>query len=158
MLINRTLVYGSVTAMLARLFATLSIVAQGLVLALTGQESEAAVVLAALVVTALFQPLRARVQIVIDRRFYRGKYDATRTLERFAARARDEVELDRLVEGLTTVIDDTMQPSHVCVWLRQPPRGATGREATELPRAVDRKSDPAAVTMSERAAATRALR
>src|SRR5207237_3089323 len=82
-IINRTLVYATVTALLAGLFAALSILSQRVLLGLTGQESQAAVVVAALVVTALFQPLRARVQIVVDRRFYRRKYDATRTLERF---------------------------------------------------------------------------
>jgi hypothetical protein len=119
-IINRALVYGTVTAMLAGLFAALSIVTQRLVLALTGQESQAAVVLSALVVTALFQPLRARVQTVVDRRFYRRKYDATRTLEQFASQIRDEVELDRLSAGLVAVVREAMQPTHASVWLRPP--------------------------------------
>jgi len=118
LIINRTLVYGSVTAVLAGLFAALSILTQRLVLAFTGQESQGAVVLAALVVTALFQPLRARVQIVVDRRFYRRKYNATQTLERFAGQVRDEVELDQLTARLVAVVRETMQPSHASLWLQ----------------------------------------
>jgi hypothetical protein len=117
-IINRTLVYGSLTALLAGLFAAFSIVTQRLVLAMTGQESQFAVVLAALLVTAVFQPLRARVQTLVDRRFYRRKYDSGRTLERFAGRVRDQVELDHLVTGLVEVAHDTMQPTHVSLWLR----------------------------------------
>jgi hypothetical protein len=117
-IINRTLVYGIVTALLAGAFAALSIVTQRLTLAVTGQESEVAVVLAALVVTALFQPLRARVQILVDRRFYRSKYDAARTLEQFAGQVRDEVELDHLRSVLVAVVDETMQPAHVSLWIR----------------------------------------
>jgi hypothetical protein len=122
-IINRTLVYGSVTAVLAGLFAALSILTQRIVLALTGQESQAAVVLAALVVTGLFQPLRSRVQTIVDRRFYRRKYDASQTLERFALQLREEVELDRLATGLVGVVRDTMQPAHAFLWLR-PTAGA----------------------------------
>jgi hypothetical protein len=117
-IINRTLVYGTVTALLASLFAALSVITQRVVLALTGQESEAAVVLAALVVTALSQQLRARVQIAVDRRFYRRKYDASQTLERFALQLREEVELDRLATGLVGVVQHTMQPTHVSLWLQ----------------------------------------
>jgi hypothetical protein len=115
--INRTLVYGSVTATLAGVFAALSIVAQRLTLAITGQESEAAVVVAALIVTALFQPFRARVQTLVDRRFYRSKYDVGRTLERFASQVRDEVELERLTHSLVGVVQETMQPKHASLWL-----------------------------------------
>ena len=104
--------------MLAGLFATLSILTQRLVLAITGQESQAAVVLAALSVTAPFESLRGRVQTVVDRRFYRNKYNATQTLEQFEARVRDEVELDRIAEGLVAVVRQTMQASHASLWLR----------------------------------------
>jgi hypothetical protein len=129
--INRTLVYGTVTALLAGAFAALSVVTQRLTLAITGQESEVAVVLAALVVTALFQPLRTRVQTLVDRRFYRSKYDATRTLQQFAGRLRDEVELDHLRNVLVAVVDETMQPAHVSLWIRPsaPPAGSTNRLA-----------------------------
>jgi PDZ domain len=126
-IINRTLVYGSLTAVLAGLFAGLSILSQRLVLAVTGQESQAAVVLAALAVTALFQPLRVRVQTLVDRRFYRRKYDAGRTLEQFASQLRDEVELDHLTDRLVAVVQDTMQPAHVSLWLRSPVGGTAVR-------------------------------
>jgi hypothetical protein len=129
-IINRTLVYGTVTALLAGLFAALSILTQRIVLAVTGQESQAAVVLAALVVTALFQPLRARVQTVVDHRFYRRKYDATRTLEQFAGWIRDEVELDRLTAGLVTVVRKTMQPTHASLRLRSPVPSQQGQTVT----------------------------
>ena len=119
-IINRALVYGPVTAMLAGLFAALSILTQRVVLAVTGQESQAAVVVAALAVTALFQPLRLRVQTVVDHRFYRRKYDATRTMERFASQIRDQVELDQLTAGLVAVVRETMQPSHASLWLSHP--------------------------------------
>jgi hypothetical protein len=118
LLINRTLVYGTVTALLAGAFAALSVVTQRLTLAVTGQESEVAVVLAALIVTALFQPLRSRVQTLVDRRFYRSKYDVSRTLERFASQVRDEVELERLTHSLIAVVQETMQPAHASLWLR----------------------------------------
>jgi hypothetical protein len=98
----------------------LSIVTQRTVLAVTGQESQAAVVVAALIVTALFQPLRERVQIFVDRRFYRAKYNATRTLEQFASQVRDQVEIDQLAAGLVAVVRETMQPTHASLWLRPP--------------------------------------
>jgi hypothetical protein len=120
LLINRTLVYGTVTALLAGAFAALSVVTQRLTLAVTGQESEVAVVLAALIVTALFQPLRSRVQTLVDRRFYRSKYDVSRTLERFASQVRDEVELEHLTHSLVAVVQETMQPAHASLWLRRP--------------------------------------
>jgi hypothetical protein len=119
-IINRTLVYTVVTAVLASAFAALSVSTQQLTLALTGQESQAAVVIAALVVTALFQPLRLRVQLQVDQRFYRTRYHAGRTLERFAGEARDEVELDRLAYSLVAVVQDTMRPAHASLWVRPP--------------------------------------
>jgi hypothetical protein len=117
-IINRTLVYGVVTAVLAGAFAALSVLTQRLTLAVTGHQSEAAVVLAALVVTALFQPVRSRVQRLVDRRFYRTRYDAGRTLERFASQVRDEVELDRLTHTLVMAVHEAMQPAHASLWLR----------------------------------------
>jgi hypothetical protein len=126
--INRTLVYGTVTALLAGAFAALSVVTQRVTLAVTGQQSQVAVVLAALIVTASFQPLRARIQTLVDRRFYRSKYDVGRTLERFASQARDEVELERLTHSLVGVVQDTMQPTHASLWLL--PRALDSRETT----------------------------
>jgi hypothetical protein len=123
--INRTLVYGTVTALLAGAFAALSVITQRITLAVTGQQSEIAVVLAALIVTASFQPVRSRVQTVVDRRFYRSKYDVSRTLERFASQVRDEVELERLTRSLVGVVGETMQPAHVSLWIR-PSASAAG--------------------------------
>jgi hypothetical protein len=129
--INRALVYGTLTALLAGTFAALSIVTQRITLAVTGQQSEVAVVLAALVVTALFQPLRSRIQTFVDRRFYRSRYDASRTLEHFAARVRDEVELDHLTRSLVSVVQNTMQPSHASLWLRQHSETPVGHQAEQ---------------------------
>jgi hypothetical protein len=117
--INRTLVYGTVTALLAGAFAALSIVTQHITLAVTGQQSQVAVVLAALIVTASFQPLRSRIQTFVDRRFYRSKYDASLTLERFTGQVRDEVNLDQLRSALIAAASETMQPAHASLWLRQ---------------------------------------
>ncbi|MBM2809333.1 MAG: putative signal transduction histidine kinase [Chloroflexi bacterium] len=119
LLINRTLVYGTLTALLGGLFVALSLLGQRLLVAATGQESGLAPVLAALVVTAAFQPLRARVQDQVDRRFYRRKYDAARTLEAFSARLREQVDLDSLASELRAAVGETMQPTHVSVWLKK---------------------------------------
>jgi MFS family permease len=117
-LINRTLVYGSLTVMLVAVYATSIVVLQGLLRALTGQESQLAIVASTLAVAALFNPLRRRVQSFIDRRFYRKKYDARKTLEDFSARLRDETDLDALNAELVGVVRETMQPAHVSLWLR----------------------------------------
>jgi hypothetical protein len=117
-LINRTLVYGSLTMMLVAVYAGSIVILQGFLRALTGQESQLAIVASTLAVAALFAPLRRRVQSFIDRRFYRRKYDAGRTLEAFSAKLRDETDLEALNAELVGVVKETMQPAHVSVWLR----------------------------------------
>jgi hypothetical protein len=121
-LINRTLVYGALTALLALIYFGLVFILQSLVRALTGQISQTPLVIvgSTLVIAALFQPLRRRIQQVIDRRFYRRKYDAVKTVEAFSATLRNEVDLSQLREHLITVVQETMQPTHVSLWLRKP--------------------------------------
>jgi hypothetical protein len=118
LIINRTLVYGSLTAMLVAMYIGSIVVLQGLLRALTGHESQLAIVASTLAVAALFNPLRQRIQSFIDRRFYRRKYDATKTLEAFSAKLRDETNLGTLSDDLVGVVRETMQPAHVSLWLR----------------------------------------
>jgi hypothetical protein len=121
-LINRTLVYGTLTVLLALVYFGLVIGLGSLVRLLTGQLSQSPVVIVAstLVIAALFQPLRHRLQVIIDRRFYRRKYDAARILAAFSVTLRNEVDLNQLREELVAVVQETMQPSHVSLWLRPP--------------------------------------
>jgi hypothetical protein len=117
-IINRTLVYGSLTVMLVALyFGSIVLLQRGFVL-LTGERSTLAVVATTLLIAALFNPLRRRIQSFIDRRFYRRKYDARKTLEDFSATLRDETDLDALNDDLVGVVRETMQPAHVSLWLR----------------------------------------
>jgi hypothetical protein len=124
--INRTLVYGSLTATLVALyFVGIVVLQRGFVL-LTGQRSTLAVVASTLLIAALFNPLRRRIQSFIDRRFYRKKYDTRKTLEAFSATLRDETDLEALRENLVGVVRETMQPGHVSLWLRpDTPRNGT---------------------------------
>jgi hypothetical protein len=122
-LINRTLVYGALTLMLALIYFGGVATTQAIFGALTGQEEQPqlAVVVSTLVIAALFIPLRRRIQSFIDRRFYRRKYDARKTLEAFSAKLRDETDVDRLGEDLMGVVKETMQPAHVSLWLHPDP-------------------------------------
>jgi hypothetical protein len=117
-LINRTLVYGTLTASLALLYLSCVVSLQYVLRELTGQETRLAVVASTLVIAAMFGPLRRRVQAFVDRRFFRKKYDATKTLETFSARLRDETDLKQLDAGLSGVVRETLQPAHVSLWLK----------------------------------------
>jgi hypothetical protein len=116
--VNRTLVYGSLTATLVALYFGGIVVLQRVFVALTGQKSTLAVVASTLLIAALFTPLRRRIQAFIDRRFYRKKYDARKTLEAFSVKLRDETDLEALNDNLVGVVRETMQPAHVSLWLR----------------------------------------
>jgi hypothetical protein len=120
-IINRTLVYGSLTALLAAVYFGGIVVLQRLFVVLTGEKSTLAVVASTLGIAALFNPLRRRVQAFVDRRFYRRKYDARKALEAFSAKLRDETNLDALSDDLVGVVRETMQPAHVSLWLRPDP-------------------------------------
>ncbi len=120
-LINRTLVYGSLTAMLVALYVGGVVGLQALLRLLSGQESTLAVVASTLAIAALFNPLRRRVQAFVDRRFYRKKYDARKTLEAFSGKLRDETDLQTLSGDLVRVVSETMQPAHVSLWVRPGP-------------------------------------
>lgn len=119
-IINRTLVYGSLTLMLLLVFFGCVATTQALFRALTGQQKlpQLAVVVSTLAIAALFDPLRRRIQSFIDRRFYRQKYDATKTLEAFSARLRDETDLSTLSDDLVRLVRQAMQPEHGSLWLR----------------------------------------
>ena len=119
-LINRTLVYGSLTAILALVYFCAIVVLQRILNFVTGHESTLTIVASTLLIAALFTPLRHRTQSFIDRRFYRSKYDARKTLEVFSVRLRNETNLDALHDDLVDVVKETMQPTHVTLWLRPP--------------------------------------
>ncbi len=135
LLINRTLVYSSLTAALVAVYVGSVVLLQGLFRALTGQEQQSQLVIVAstLAIAALFNPLRRRTQAFVDRRFYRKKYDAEKVLAAFSARLREETNLDRLSGDLVAVVEESMQPAHASLWLRpskssEPPDGKKSLE------------------------------
>ena len=130
LIINRTLVYGSLTTLLVAVYLGAVVLLQRLFVAITGEKSTFAVVTSTLLIAALFTPLRRRIQSFIDKRFYRSRYDARQTLEAFSAKLRDETDLDALRDDLVGMVRETMQPAHVSLWLRpEPPlRGREGQE------------------------------
>ena len=119
--INRTLVYGSLTAMLVAVYYGSVVILQYIFRALSGGESQFAIVASTLAIAALFNPLRRRVQGFVDRRFYRRKYDAAKTLADFGVRLREETDLETLGSDVVRVVRETMQPAHVSLWLRPDP-------------------------------------
>jgi hypothetical protein len=122
-IINRTLVYGSLTAILVGVYFGGVTATQALFRTLTGQEKlpQLVVVASTLVIAALFNPLRRRIQSFIDRSFYRSKYDAAKTLEGFSRKLRDETDLNALSDDLVRVVRETMQPAHGSLWLHPDP-------------------------------------
>jgi hypothetical protein len=128
-IINRTLVYGALSAILVGLYFGGVTATQAIFSALTGQQeqSQLAIVVSTLVIAALFNPLRRRIQGFIDRRFYRKKYDARQTLEVFSAQLRNETDLEALSDDLVGVVRETMQPAHVSLWLR-PDAASKGKQ------------------------------
>jgi hypothetical protein len=120
LVIHRTLVYGALTVALAGVYFGSVVVLQGAFRALTEGESQLAIVASTLAIAALFGPLRRRIQGFIDRRFYRRKYDAAKTLEAFSVKLREETDLDALNGELVAAVDETMQPAHISLWLRPP--------------------------------------
>jgi hypothetical protein len=126
LIIRRTLTYSLLSLLLASVYFGSILLLQTIFSSLTGQRSPIAIVLSTLAIAALFNPLRGRVQDFIDRRFYRRKYDAERVLNQFAETARDQVDLEQLSGALLSVVEDTMQPEQVSLWLK-----TTERETTE---------------------------
>jgi hypothetical protein len=127
-LINRTLVYGLLTTALLVVYFALVFTGESLVTNVLGHDNGAVLVVSTLIVAALFRPFRRYIQQIIDRRFYRRKYDAARTLEAFSAPLRNEVDLATLSEHLITVVQETMQPTHVSLWVR--PKDEQRRQAS----------------------------
>jgi len=124
-IINRTLVYGAVTAVLLAVYAITVLALQSTLRHLTGHQSSLAVVTSTIAIVALFTPLRDRIQGLVDRRFYRSKYDAEKTLTAFSRRLRNEVDLDRLTAGLMAVVDEAVHPTQVSVWMVKRPSHMT---------------------------------
>ena len=118
-IINRTLVYGSLTLALGVAYIAAVLLLQTAFRAVTDQSGSVAIVVSTLAIAALFQPMRRRIQALINQRFYRHNYDDARALAAFSATARDDVDLKRLSEALEGVVEETMEPAHVSLWLRE---------------------------------------
>ena len=129
-IINRTLVYGILTVLLALVYFGLIFALQYTFREVINQNNDVAIVVSTLVIAALFQPLRNRIQKFIDRRFYRSKYDAARTLAVFSETLRNEVDLNQLSGHLIGIVQETMQPTHVSLWLK--PRVPVSKQQTSL--------------------------
>jgi hypothetical protein len=131
-IINRTLVYGALTAMLALVYLGGVTATQAVFQTLTGQRElpQLGIVASTLVIAALFNPSRRAIQSFIDRRFYRRKYDARKTLDAFSTKLREETDLDALNDNLVGVARETMQPAHASLWLRSPTEVGRGGESS----------------------------
>jgi hypothetical protein len=128
-IIRRTLVYSLLTLTLGLIYLGCILLSRALVAPLTGS-SELAIVASTLAIAALFLPLRRRIQNTIDKRFYRRKYDAAKVLQAFGATARDETELERLTAEMLRVVDETIQPEFVGLWLREAPARSTPKSVS----------------------------
>ena len=134
--VNRTLVYGGMTSSLVVIYFGSVVLLQLAFKEITDRGGPLAIVISTLAIAALFQPVRRRAQGFIDRRFYRRKYDAAQTVAAFSARLRDEVDLSRLSQELVEVVEETMEPDHVSLWLREPGRQIVGGDGG-APQAAD---------------------
>ena len=141
LIINRTLVYGPLTATLALFYFGSVTALQSLFSLLTGQGNTLAIVVSTLAIAALFNPLRRRFQSFIDSRFYRRKYDARKTLEVYGSRLREQTDLEKLCEDLAEVVDETMRPAHVSVILRSEFPSTTTKEQGQQDQQITRHED-----------------